>query len=256
MPYCRVDFIRYFSCEPDRKRTPRWPSHRTIRLKVLIRLRTKWPSGSSVIPSLTSLTLWAPFQSSVINHTAVTLPEKLVPLTAIPMGKFIHELNEIQTYVYLCVCLMTYNYWDMSFLVRSNDSFNFPLGWMKYIVIVVIVIVVKQNKGRSFWTFRLLLQYWDYWRRAFSFTMGMDRGLSHGLTDLSQQEWGWGEQGSLTQIQHRWLSLTQQTMMTSTERLPRHRWFSALQRRPASMWQLMPSDSTRRWRSWRAWEWK
>ena len=101
---------RYFSCEPDRKRTPRWPSHRTIRLKVLIRLRTKWPSGSSVIPSLTSLTLWAPFQSSVINHTAVTLPEKLVPLTAIPMGKFIHELNEIQTYVYLCVCLMTYNY--------------------------------------------------------------------------------------------------------------------------------------------------
>ena len=27
----------------------------------------------------------------------------------------------------------------MFFVVRSNDSFNFPLGWIKYIVIVVIL---------------------------------------------------------------------------------------------------------------------
>ena len=38
--------------------------------------------------------------------------------------------------VCMCVCFMTYNYWDMFFVVRSNDSFNFPLGWIKYIVIV------------------------------------------------------------------------------------------------------------------------
>ena len=30
---------------------------------------------------------------------------------------------------------------DMFFVVRSNDSFNFPLGLITYIVIVVIVIV-------------------------------------------------------------------------------------------------------------------
>ena len=29
----------------------------------------------------------------------------------------------------------------MFFVVRSNDSFNFPLGWIKYIVIVVVIIV-------------------------------------------------------------------------------------------------------------------
>ena len=30
----------------------------------------------------------------------------------------------------------------MFFVVRSNDSFNFPLGLIKYIVIVVIVTLV------------------------------------------------------------------------------------------------------------------
>ena len=30
----------------------------------------------------------------------------------------------------------------MFFVVRSNDSFNFPLGWIKYIVIVVIDISI------------------------------------------------------------------------------------------------------------------
>ena len=29
------------------------------------------------------------------------------------------------------------NYWDTFFVVRSNDSFNFPLGWIKYSVIVI-----------------------------------------------------------------------------------------------------------------------
>ena len=41
--------------------------------------------------------------------------------------------------VCMCVGFMTLNYWDMFFVVWSNDSFNFPLGWIKYIVIVVIV---------------------------------------------------------------------------------------------------------------------
>ena len=41
--------------------------------------------------------------------------------------------------VCMCVCFMTENCWDMFFVVRSNDSFNFALGWIKYIVIVVIV---------------------------------------------------------------------------------------------------------------------
>ena len=30
----------------------------------------------------------------------------------------------------------------MFFVVQSNDSFNFPLGLIKYIVIVVVVIVI------------------------------------------------------------------------------------------------------------------
>ena len=36
----------------------------------------------------------------------------------------------------MCVWFMIKNYRDMFFVVRSNDSFNFPLGLIKYIVIV------------------------------------------------------------------------------------------------------------------------
>ena len=46
--------------------------------------------------SISNISLWAPFQSSVIIHTAVALPKKLASVTTIPMGKLIHELNEIQ----------------------------------------------------------------------------------------------------------------------------------------------------------------
>ena len=46
--------------------------------------------------SISNVTLWSPFQASVSNHTAVTLPKKLSPLSTIPMGRLIHELNEIQ----------------------------------------------------------------------------------------------------------------------------------------------------------------
>ena len=45
--------------------------------------------------------------------------------------------------VCMCVCFMTSNYWDMFFVVRLNDSFNFPLGWIKYIVIVVIAVILQ-----------------------------------------------------------------------------------------------------------------
>jgi len=31
----------------------------------------------------------------------------------------------------------------MFFVVRSNDSFNFPLGLIKYIVIVIIIVTLK-----------------------------------------------------------------------------------------------------------------
>ena len=40
----------------------------------------------------------------------------------------------------MCVWFMIYNYRDMFFIVRSNDSFNFPLGLIKYIVSVVVVV--------------------------------------------------------------------------------------------------------------------
>ena len=33
----------------------------------------------------------------------------------------------------------------MFFAVRSNDSFNFPLGWIKYIVVVVVVVESQQH---------------------------------------------------------------------------------------------------------------
>ena len=33
----------------------------------------------------------------------------------------------------------------MFFVVRSNDSFNFPLGSIKYIVIVIVVIVIQNH---------------------------------------------------------------------------------------------------------------
>ena len=53
--------------------------------------------------------------------------------------------------VCMCVCFMTYNYWDMFFVVRSNNSFNFLLGWIKYIVIVIIIVsfTVMWNDRRS-----------------------------------------------------------------------------------------------------------
>ena len=49
------------------------------------------------------------------------------------------EKGDICLSVCMCVCLMTLNYWDMFFVVQLNDSFNFPQGWIKYIVIVVII---------------------------------------------------------------------------------------------------------------------
>ena len=37
----------------------------------------------------------------------------------------------------------------MFFVVRSNDSFNFPLGWIKFIVIVAVVIVAEGSELSS-----------------------------------------------------------------------------------------------------------
>ena len=48
--------------------------------------------------------------------------------------------------VSMCVWFMTYNYWDMFFVVRSNDSFNFPLGLIKYIVIVLLGFEIIGSK--------------------------------------------------------------------------------------------------------------
>ena len=42
----------------------------------------------------------------------------------------LRERERMSKSVYVCVCFMTVNYWDMLFVVRSNDSFNFPLGWI------------------------------------------------------------------------------------------------------------------------------
>ena len=39
----------------------------------------------------------------------------------------------------MCVWFMT-RITDIFFVLRSNDSFNFPLGLIQYIVIVVIVL--------------------------------------------------------------------------------------------------------------------
>ena len=47
----------------------------------------------------------------------------------------LRERERMSKSVYVCVCFMTVNYWDMLFVVRSNDSFNFPLRWIRYIVI-------------------------------------------------------------------------------------------------------------------------
>ena len=38
----------------------------------------------------------------------------------------------------MCVWFMTWNYLDMFFVVRSNDSFNFPLGLIKYVITVIV----------------------------------------------------------------------------------------------------------------------
>ena len=41
----------------------------------------------------------------------------------------------------MCVWFMTQNYWDMFFVVHSNNSFNFPVGLIKYIVAVVVIVI-------------------------------------------------------------------------------------------------------------------
>ena len=41
----------------------------------------------------------------------------------------------------VCMCVW-FMIWDMFFIVRSNDSFNFPLGLIKYIVIVVVIVII------------------------------------------------------------------------------------------------------------------
>ena len=45
----------------------------------------------------------------------------------------------------------------MFFVVRSNDSFNFPLGWIKYIVIVVTIFSVQALSSLySLWVYNVL----------------------------------------------------------------------------------------------------
>ena len=42
----------------------------------------------------------------------------------------------------------------MFFIVRSNDSFNVPLGWIKYIVIVTCITgdgLVNEKKNDKVW---------------------------------------------------------------------------------------------------------
>lgn len=151
--------------------------------------------------SISNVTLWAPFQSSVVNHTAVTLPKKLAPLPIIPMGRHIHELNEIQKH--------------------------------------------KQKRGCSFWTYLAIISavllIMGLATAGEVFYLAMDEGLNCGLADLSERDGGRGKRGSLTQIQHRWLPPTQWTMMTSTERLPRHR----AQHTPASAHVDLGPDTVR-----------
>ena len=78
----------------------------------------------------------------------------------------LRERGLCQSYlrVCMCVCLMTENYWDMFFVVRSNTSFDFPLGWIKYIVIVIFKIIYtvtdharhSYQSSRSFSQLKLL----------------------------------------------------------------------------------------------------
>ena len=61
----------------------------------------------------------------------------------------------MSTSVYVCVSWL--NYWDMcNYILRcalvfngSNDSFNFPLGWIKYIVIVVVIVIGEVTAFRN-----------------------------------------------------------------------------------------------------------
>ena len=48
----------------------------------------------------------------------------------------------------ICACG---SWFDMFFVVRSNDSFNFPLGLIKYIVISNGTKTNKEMKSRSWW---------------------------------------------------------------------------------------------------------
>ena len=73
--------------------------------------------------------------------TEKTLFQVILGLPGISIRSFLlvyadWEKGGVCLKVCMCVCFMTKNYWDMFFVVRSNDSFNFPLGWIKNIVTV------------------------------------------------------------------------------------------------------------------------
>ena len=66
--------------------------------------------------------------------------------TLMPLINILHEANTRKwTNAF-------YMIWDMFFVVRSNDSFNFPLGLIKYIVIVTERQLDSQKHKWMFWT--------------------------------------------------------------------------------------------------------
>ena len=71
----------------------------------------------------------------------------------------------------------------MFFVVRSNDSFNFPLGLTKYIVTVIVVVksVLQCDEGNNCWR-EIHLKYVDFPQSESQQVTEMDR-QTDGRTD-------------------------------------------------------------------------
>ena len=64
---------------------------------------------------------------------------------------------------------------DMFFAVRSNDSFNFPLGLIKYIVIVIVIVCDLSSFGQHVF----LVLYHSFFSPAFSIEQIHHRLILH-----------------------------------------------------------------------------
>ena len=153
-----TDTVRESALEFDsRRKTPGPQTHTSTAPGFSVRCSTSWALHAPMVCQIALSVLWLSVMVTYLINSGrcwQTKPQGFLSIcfTAPSREKRSWKLTECMTgwtiivapqeqfllefyWIWLSFVSHELNYWDMFFVVRSNDSFNFPLGWIKYIVI-------------------------------------------------------------------------------------------------------------------------